>query len=136
MSMLVKQALEVVHERDPREEIMEAVGAYLDDIEPLAAGVMVVVYERPEKTKGGILLADRTKEEDLYQGKVGLVVKMGNLAFVEDESHVWGSAKPKLGDWVVYRVGDTFPFIIGKRTCRLVQDVNIRAILNRPDIVL
>jgi co-chaperonin GroES (HSP10) len=95
-----------------------------------------VVYERPDRTKGGVLLADRTREEDLYQGKVGLVVKLGNLAFVEDESHVWGERKPKEGDWVCYRVGDTFPFIVGKRTCRFVQDVNVRAILHRPDIVL
>jgi len=134
--MLVRQALEVVHERDPRGEIMEAVGPYLGDIEPLGASVMVVVYERPDRTKGGILLADSTREEDLYQGKVGLVVKLGNLAFVEDEQHVWGAVRPKLGDWVCYRVGDTFPFIVGKRTCRFVQDVNVRAILHRPDIVL
>lgn len=134
--MLVKQALEVVHERDPRAEIMEAVGPYLGDIAPLGASVMVVVYERPDRTKGGILLADSTREEDLYQGKVGLVVKLGNLAFVEDQSHVWGEIKPKVGDWVCYRVGDTFPFIVGKRTCRFVQDVNVRAILHRPDIVL
>lgn len=134
--MLVKQALEVVHERDPRDEIMEAVGPYLGDIEPLGASVMVVVYERPDRTKGGILLADRTREEDLYQGKVGLVVKLGNLAFVEDEDHVWGGRTPKAGDWVCYRVGDTFPFIVGKRTCRFVQDVSVRAILHRPDIVL
>lgn len=134
--MLVKQALEVVHARDPRDEILEAVGPYLGDIEPLGASVMVVVYERPDRTKGGILLADATREEDLYQGKVGLVVKLGTLAFVEDESHHWGARKPEAGDWVCYRVGDTFPFIVGKRTCRFVEDVNVRAILNRPDIVL
>jgi co-chaperonin GroES (HSP10) len=133
---LVSKALQVHHDRDPKEEIMEAVAPYLGDVEPLSAGVLVVVYERPDKTKGGIILADRTRTEDLYQGKVGLIVKMGNLAFIEDDNHVWGEAKPKIGDWVVYRVGDTFPCVLGERTCRFVQDVNIRAIIQRPDIVL
>lgn len=134
--MLVKRALEVEHDRDPKLEIMEAVAPYLADIEPLADIAMVAVYTRPDRTKGGILLADRTRDEDLYQGKVGLVLKLGNLAFVEDENHTWGGRTPQVGDWVCYRVGDTFPFIVGERTCRFVRDVNVKAILHRPDIVL
>jgi hypothetical protein len=49
--------------------------------------------------------------------------------------HDWDDRKRKASDCVCYRVGDTFPFIVGKRTCRLVKGVNARAILRRPDIM-
>lgn len=132
---VARRALEVEHDGDPKQHIRDAVDPYLKDIEPLGSLVMVVVYERAKKTKGGILLADSTIQEDHYQGKIGLIVKMGDLAFAEDDEHHWG-VKPQVGDWVCYRVGDTFPFIVGDRTCRFVQDVGIKAIVHRPDIIL
>lgn len=133
--MTVMAALEMSHAEDPKQEILNELRPYTNDIEPLGTECLVAIYIRPSMTKGGIHLAGVTKDEDVYQGKVGLVIKTGPLAFVEDESHSW-PVKPKVGDWVVFRVGDTFPLVIGKRNCRLIDESNIRAIVNRPDIVL
>ncbi|MDE2467166.1 MAG: hypothetical protein KGL35_00040, partial [Bradyrhizobium sp.] len=96
------QALKMVHAVDPADEIRSEVGKLVDDIEVLGAQVLVAAYIRPERTAGGILLPDvpnSTRAEDEYQGKVGLVLKCGPLAFVEDDKHHWGSRIPKAGDW-------------------------------------
>lgn len=127
-------ALEMVHDIDPKQEIMDDVAPFLNDIEPLAAQVLIGIYVRPKKTSGGIYIPDNTQGEDIYQGKVGLVLKLGPLAFSEDESHKWGGRTPQVGDWVLFRVGDTFPFSLGKRHCRAVEDVNFKFILHKPDI--
>lgn len=130
------QALKMLHVNDPAQEIKEELGTRVDALEPLGAQILVGVYVRPAKTAGGIILADSTIGEDDYQGKVGLVLKLGPLAFHEDDTHRWGDSVPKVGDWIMYRVGDTFSCKIGKRTCRFVEDVDVKAIVQSPDAIL
>jgi|SRR6185437_9619383 len=125
--------------KDPREEIREELKDVLHKVEPLGAQVLVAVFERPKMTAGGIELPDIVLKEDGFQGKVGMVLKNGPIAFTSDETHRFGDRVPEPGDWVLFSVGDTFPFDLlvpsGKRRCRLVEDVHIRAIVQQPDIV-
>jgi len=135
------QPLRVLHDRDPREDIREDVGAVTDTIDPLGAGVLIVMYERGKgkgeaKTAGGIILANKTLDEDKYQGKAGLVMKLGPIAFTDDASHQWGDRVPRVGDWVMVNVGDSFAFDLpGDRRACIVEDVNVKAILRHPDMV-
>lgn len=99
--------------------------------------VLVALWEGDEKSKGGVIFADRTKDENIYQGKTGLVISLGAEAFKSDEDHVWPNP-PKEGDWVAFRVGDGFPLVLGGRDgqhCRLVHESKIRLIVNSPDEV-
>ena len=130
-------AMQMVHDREPKMVIMDDVGPFLKDVQPLGTGVLLAVYVRPEVTKSGIYLPQNKGPmlEDNAQGKVGLVLALGEMAFTEDAQHRWGGVTPKVGDWVVIRVGDTFPFELGPRRCRVVEDVDIKVILQRPDIV-
>lgn len=130
------QALKVAHAADPKEDILKEVEPYIDGFEPLAAQMLVAIYVRPNKTASGLYLSDRTVQEDVYQGKVGLILKMGPLAFKDDATHSFGTVRPKVGDWIVYRIGDTFPFVLGKQNCRFVEDVAVKAIIQKPDVVL
>ncbi len=129
-------ALAMVHPVDPKHEIFREVASYLADVTPLGAEVLLAVYIRPEKTKGGILLPGNQgpRKEDSYQGKVGLVLALGEMAFTDDATHKWPT-KPKVGDWVAINVGDTWAFELGPRRCRVVEDVDVKLILQRPDIV-
>lgn len=131
------RAIAMVHETDPKQEILSRVRGLIDDILPMTTEVICGIYVRPERTAGGIILPQDKgmRREDEYQGKVGLVLKMGPLAFTDDENHKWGDVKPKVGDWVLWRVGDTFPFSLGDAPCRFVDEGLIRAILPGPDIV-
>ena len=50
---------------------------------PLHDRVVVRRLEAEEKTAGGIILTDAARMEDVYQGKLGYVLKMGGDAFAE-----------------------------------------------------
>lgn len=127
-------ALKMAHARDPREDIHDKLGKRIANIKVMGARVLVGTYVRPEKTAGGIILTDKSRDEDKYQGKVGLVLKMGPLAFTEDDTHKFPD-KPKVGDWVLFRVGDTWPLLIGDQDCRFVDDVAVQSIVPGPDMV-
>ena len=95
------------HIEDPANEIRKRIGD-ISKIEVLHNQILVGVYIRPEKTKGGILLTSQTRDEDRYQGKAGLVLKKGPLAFVDDENNKFHGQNVDIGDWVFYRVSDGF----------------------------
>lgn len=128
------KALEMIHETDPKEEIFEAVKGYIDDIEINGVDVLTVVYVRPKKTAGGIILTDEYRDEDRFQGIVALVVKTGPNVSKYEEQFKDGRI-PQVGDWVMYRTRDSDPFLIGKRTARLVEVQMIKGIVKRPDMV-
>lgn len=128
-------AIMMAHDVDPREDIQGALGVAATQVTVMGAQVLVAIYKRPAKTKGGIYLSDNATDEDIYQGKVGLILKLGPMAFEEDETHKF-PVKPAVGDWVVFRVGDTFAFNMNERYCRLVEDIYIKAIVPYPDMVM
>ena len=72
------------HAVDPKQKLLEDLGD-LSTVEIFNNQILVAVYIRPNKTKSGIYLSDQSREEDKVQGKVGLVVKKGPSAFVDDE---------------------------------------------------
>ena len=65
------------HDVDPRDAILKNLGDILDGYEILVNEVLVATYRRPEKTASGFFLPRKTLEEDLFQSKCGLVVKVG-----------------------------------------------------------
>ena len=143
MVSMVHSAMRMTHDVDPKQQLIDESKDLVQYIEPMGSLVLVAVYVRggvvgkEQKTVGGIIIPDSAKDEDRYQGKVGVILKCGPLAFAEDETHKWGEGKPKIGDWVLFRVGDTFPFIMGKRTYRFLEDVDARAVwTGSPDLLI
>lgn len=127
-------ALKMVHAVDPREEILAAIGK-LDNIKIFNNWVLIAVYKRPEKTAGGIILTDTVRKEDEYQGKVGLVVKKGPLAFVDDDRTSFNGQNVELGEWVVFRTSDGWSLDVNGVICRMLQDTQIRMTVDSPDVV-
>lgn len=125
------------HDKDPAAEIKKTIG---DISELVLTGVQVLVgtYVRPKSTKGGILLTDKFREEDLYQGKVGLVLKVAPGAFIDGElaDTKFNGFKASAGDWVFYRGADGFSLSIAGQHCRILEDVHIRGRLPHPDMVM
>ena len=126
--------MEMIHDTPPDEEIVERIGA-LDDFVIPANKVLVGIYMRPSKLKSGLHLPDKYREEDLYQGKAGLVLKCGAAAFKGD----WRveGFEPKPGDWVAFRPADGFKLDIrsAEGHCVLLEDTKIQMILPAPDLV-
>lgn len=144
------QPLQLLHDVDPKQEIVRDSSELLDSFQIRPYDVLLVMYQRElisgdKRLRSGIFLSDNgagTLREDSYQGKVGLVMKVGSLAFTDTTDHKWEGYMPKVGDWVVINVGDTFgfelPAAVGKTTGRKVRIVDenlVRAIVPEPDVV-
>ena len=124
----------MVHSEDPAKAILDKVGK-LDDFELFGNQVLVAIYLRPEKTKSGIILADVTRQEDSFQGKAGLVLKLGPAAFVSDANYDFRNQSVKVGDWIAIFVSDGRKILVRDTLCRIVEDVHIRLRIPAPDLI-
>jgi co-chaperonin GroES (HSP10) len=138
-------AVEIAHDADPKEVILERVGD-LEGVEIFGADVMVAIYERPNKTKSGIILTDTTTGEDLHQGKIGLIVKKGPLAWVDDDNVTFRDEdRCDVGDWVFFRPSDGWRATLNTMrgalskdnlvNLRIVKDTAIRGRVSHPDFI-
>lgn len=126
--------MKMKHPKDPRKKLLKEVGD-VSEVEVLNNQVLLVVYKRPEMTAGGIMLSDISLEEDEWQGKVGMILKWGPAAFVDDASITFHGFKPKKGDWVTLWVTDGRKIKLNDCLCRVVRDTEIRMRIPRPDMV-
>jgi hypothetical protein len=132
------QPLRLIHKEDPKLPIIRDVGELLDGFVIPPTDILIVMYE-PEKddngvvqTKGGIYLPvgkQTNVSEYKIQGKVGLVMKLGEMAFTDDDKIKWHNFRPALHDWVVVNIGDSFSFDLpGDRRARLVHESQVKMI--------
>lgn len=121
--------------KDPRQSIFDFVGD-MSGLEIIGDRVLVAIYMRPEKTQGGIIRPDTNKLEDVYQGKVGLVLKWGPDAFRNEETGEYYEQTVKPGEWGVFFVGDGKAIEVNKAPCRLVKSANFVMKIRNPDAVL
>jgi co-chaperonin GroES (HSP10) len=127
--------MSIVHDEDPRKVIWREVGD-LGGIEPLYQGVLVAIYVRPAtRTPGGIEIPETVVDEDRFQAKAGMVLKVGRRAFVDDGPLQFHGFRVEPGDWVVYRPSDGLKMQIGSRECRLIPDVHLKMTITHPDLV-
>lgn len=129
------------HTTDPKEALLQRAGN-LDSIEIFGADVLLAVYERPNKTASGIILTDSHRDEDKWQGKCHLVLKMGPMAFLDDDGKRFRDIS--VGDWVVIRPSDGQLVTLNtlRRStmskddtvlCRIANDLSIRMRVSQPD---
>jgi co-chaperonin GroES (HSP10) len=120
------------HVDDPKEAIKKAVGS-LDGYEIFNNQILVAVYIRPEKTKSGIYLPDRTRDDDKTQSKVGLVLKKGPQAFVDDTNSWFAGVDVNVDDWIFFRPSDGWSVTINDVLCRILEDTTVRGRIQHPD---
>jgi co-chaperonin GroES (HSP10) len=122
------------HEEDPKQTLLKELGD-IDSFQVFNNQLLLAIYVRPKKTKSGIMLTDQTTQEDLYQSKVGLIVKVGPTAF-HDESGKWfRGMNLSLHDWVVFRPSESWSINVHGVPCRLIDDIFIRGKVEAPDQV-
>lgn len=110
---------------DPKVGIINAVGDLSKEI-VLWDLVLVGTYIRPEKTIGGIIRPLENVQEDQFQGKSGLVLKLG-----EDITE----PRVEVGQWAVYSIKDGLAITVNGAPCRLVPHDRIRMVTSNPDVV-
>ena len=138
MSMILSASKikEISQSTDPRAAILKAVGD-LDGAKIAGDLVLLGTYIRNEKTAGGIIRPVENVKEDEYQGKVGLVLKAGPIAYAnwEAEANVVQGEMAELHTWVVYQIKDAWPVQINGTPCRVIPYDKIRMQIPEPSMV-
>jgi co-chaperonin GroES (HSP10) len=128
---------------DPRRTLIDSIGQkIIDQFEPSYDEVLVATFVAGDRTKGGIIIGgDRTRAEDRFQGKVGLVLKCGHC--VNTEKYPGPFPTPiKTGDWIMYRASDADEFFfVDKKTgldgnsVRIIEQRLIRGRVQNPEAI-
>jgi|TARA_R110000868_G_scaffold128447_1_gene336576 co-chaperonin GroES (HSP10) len=104
---------------------------------PIPTGwrILVLPYRGPDKTKGGIALADQTRTLNQLTTSCGYVLKLGELAYADTAKFPTGPWC-KQGDWVIFaRYGGSRLNIDGGEI-RMLNDDEILGRVNDPEDIL
>ena len=127
------------HVTDPASDIKTKVGmnkkGEIPGFKLFGNRVLVGVYERPEKTKSGLFLADKTRQEDEHQGKAALVLMKGEAAFQSDKNFDFMSDNLEVGDWVMLFVSHGLKCYVNGQLCRIIRDQDLTMKIPSPDQV-
>jgi len=103
----------------------------IEGFEPFGDLVLTMAFAERTKTRGGIILTDKSHDEARFQGKCGLVIALGPQAFQDDARLTFGGQRASVGDWVLTRPSDGVEFVkVGEGTpvlLRLFRDTQIMA---------
>jgi hypothetical protein len=126
----------MVHVTDPAEEVMDRIGDLSEVVVPFNK-ILVGIYMRPDKTKSGLHLPDQYRTEDLWQGKSGVILKKGPMAFVDDDRVKFNGLNPEVGEWIAFRPSNGLKLDIRHKDghCILLTDTQVELVIPSPDFV-
>jgi hypothetical protein len=80
---------------------------------------------------------DKSMDEAMYQGKCGLVIAKGKLAFVDDPAAgvEFKGQNVEIGDWVYFDFHDGRQCTINRVHCRHLKDVSVLGTTDNPELV-
>ncbi len=131
-----KSKLEILADaEDQRAKMIDLVGD-LSKINIFGNRILVGIYIEPSR-KGSFYLAKETLKESIYQGTVGLILKLGSQAFKDDPENkiFFRGDSVQVGDYVAFRAGDAKRCQINGLDCRFVEDTLIDMKVDDPNIV-
>ena len=132
---LPRKSIEIISRAvDQKKAIFDTVGD-LKGVKLLWNLVLVAVYIRPERTTGSIIRPFDNVVEDLWQGKVGLMLKHGPKAYQDDEYNRFNGEKVEVGEWCAMRINDAWQCEINGVGCRVLEDSQIKMVIEDPTIV-
>ena len=132
--MTAVNVMKMEHKEAPEDVILNQIGD-ISDYTLFHNRILVGIYQRPKKTAGGIHLPDQVTKEETFQGKCGLVLKVGPGAFKDDQINKFHGASVSVGDWVVFRTSDGWPVLIHGVLCRHLEDAHVVARIPSPDMI-
>ena len=107
--------------------------------QPTGWRVLIAPFNPPKKSKGGILLNQKTLDEDAIQTNVGYVLRMGPLAYADKERYPTGPWCEEK-QWVIFAryAGSRFRLNDEKRAAfgsevRILNDDEILGTIIDPD---
>lgn len=127
---------------DPKDYLMKRCKAFMKNIKMGTNNIIVASYFLPEfttiKGKDGpvrFYVGDKTTDEAMYQGRVGLLIAKGSLAWVgkeDDPRFAFGGTTYEIGDWVCFDRGGRQQIAINRVHCRVMKDIDVWASTEDP----
>jgi co-chaperonin GroES (HSP10) len=129
-------SLDDAYQDDGSLDIENLDGTVKDRIpKPTGWRIILLPYKGAEKSKGGILLSDQTREKQQITTVCAYVLAVGPLAYM-DEAKFPEGAWCKEGDWIIFgryagaRVG------LDGGEIRIINDDEVLAVINNPEDIL
>lgn len=122
-ALMSNRLLELSQADDVKKMLIEMTREVVDTYELFDDDVLLGTYIEPEKTAGGIIKTHKALDESRWQGKVGLLLKIGPGAFKYDRSGVFKfeGKTPELHTWCVYRGSDGWEIGLNGVSCRIIR---------------
>ena len=118
--------LEYSEDQDPKQVVLDTILPLIEGLDIFRNEVLVVTAPNRTHSKGGLIIPEQYKKEQRFQGKIGLVVALGEIAFQDDDLWPAVEKRPVVGTWVFYRTADSSECAIGGYSCRFIDDNKIR----------
>lgn len=124
-----------LYAENPHKAITGFASPFLDQMHIGPAKILVATFRQPEKTAGGLIKTQKFLQEDMYQGITGLVLKVGPLAFIDEGRVKFGGFKVDPFQWVIYKPENGRATELRGLHCRIIEDVNIDALVDDPELL-
>jgi|TARA_E500000318_G_scaffold55089_1_gene51243 chaperonin GroES len=102
---------------------------------PVGWRILVLPFKAKEKTKGGVILTDKTVEDSQLSASVAMVLAVGDDAYQDKEKFPNGPWC-KQGDWVVFGRYAGSRMKIDGGEVRLLNDDEILGTVDNPEDIL
>ena len=103
--------------------------------DPTGWRIVILPHKGVEKTKGGVLLSDQAIQEQQWTTNVGLVMKLGPMAYKDKDKFSTGHwCKEK--DWVIYARYAGSRLKIDGGELRILNDDEILGVVDSPEDML
>ena len=102
---------------------------------PTGWRILVLPFKMKDKTKGGIVLAETTLEQQQVASQCGLVLAMGSQCYKDKERYPEGPWC-KVNDWVMFARYAGSRIKIDGGEIRLLNDDEILATIDSPEDIL
>jgi co-chaperonin GroES (HSP10) len=122
-------------DEDPRQKVLDIIMPMIEGIELYRNEVLLVTAPNRTMSSGGIYIPEGRKTEQRWQGKTGLVVALGEIAFQDDKLWPDAARRPKVGDWVLFATPNAPECSINGYSCRFIDDDKVRGRCSAPDSV-
>ncbi len=123
----------IAYANDPRAYILDRCKIFTSAITVDTNNILVATYFLPEsvnirgpgKTTVPFVIPQMVSNEAMWQGRVGLLLAMGPMAWVSDNKVDFGGTAHKIGEWLLYDRQDGRQIAVNRIHCRRLRDVDV-----------
>jgi len=125
---------------DPKQFLLDRCALWLPKINIFHNWIITATYWLPDylavpNTDKKLYLPDKTHDEALWQGKIGLVIAKGKLAFRDSDYIKFEGQNIEIGEWAFYDIMEGRQFTIERVHCRRLKDTQIVGTIEDPRLV-